>query len=85
MCIGGLCDTTCVSKLWFALNDVLSIDEITFDVHISVANGGSFDGTVKGTILGADVNVVVNINVYDIVSTAKTLAEEVIDGLSAFF
>ena len=69
----------------FTLKDLFSIKEMIFNVALGVANGGSFDVDVKGRILGKDVDVSVNINIQDINSVAKLLAEEVIDGLSSFF
>ena len=68
----------------FALNDLFNIKEITFDVQLSVANGGSFSGRVSARILGNNVNVALRINVRDVTSMAKQLAEEAIDGLSSF-
>ena len=69
----------------FALNDLFNIKEMTFDVQLSVANGGSFSGRVKARILGNNVNVALRINVRDVTSMARQLAEEAIDGLSSFF
>ena len=68
----------------FALNDLFNIKEVSFDVQLSVANGGSFSGRVKARILGNNVNVALRINVRDVTSMAKQLAEEAIDGLSSF-
>ena len=69
----------------FALKDLFNIKEMTFDVSLSAANGGSFSVGVKARILGNDVNVNAQINVRDITSVAKQLAEEAIGGLSSFF
>ena len=68
----------------FALNDLFNIEEVSFDVQLSVANSGSFSGRVKGRILGNNVDVALRINVRDVSSMAKQLAEEAIDGLSSF-
>ena len=69
----------------FALKDLFNIKEMTFDVSLRVANGGSFSVGVKVRIFGNDVNVNAQINVRDITSVAKQLADEAIDGLSSFF
>ena len=69
----------------FALKDLFNIKEMMFDVNLSVANGGSFEVGVKARILGNDVDVNARINIRDITSVAKQLAEEAIDGLSSFF
>ena len=68
----------------FALNDLFNIKEITFDVSLSVASGGSFSGRVSARILGRDVNAAVSVNVHDIASMAKQLADKAISGLSSF-
>ena len=68
----------------FALNDLFNIKSITFDVTLSAASGGSFSGSVSARILGKNVNVSLNIDVRNIVSMAKQLADRAIGGLSKF-
>ena len=69
----------------FALNDLFNIKEITFDVKLSVANGGSFACRVSARILGKNVNVSLQFNVRNISLIAKQLADKAIGGLSSFF
>ena len=68
----------------FVLNDLFNIKEITFNVTLSVASGGSFSGRVLARILGNDVDISLNIDVHDVVSMAKQLADQAISGLSKF-
>ena len=66
-------------------NDLFSIKKITFDVTLSDAYRASFSGMVSARIFGQNVLVALNINLRDIASMARQLAEEAIDGLSSFF
>ena len=68
----------------FALNDLFNIKSITFDVTLSAASGGSFSASVSARILGNNVNVSLKIDVHNIVSMAKQLADKAIGGLSKF-
>ena len=68
----------------FALKDLFNIREITFDVSLSVASGGSFSGRVSARIFGKNVDASLSIDVRDIVSMAKQLADKAIGGLSKF-
>ena len=69
----------------FALGGLINIREITFDVTLSAANGGSFSCSVKATITGKSVDVSLTINVYNIVSIARQLAKHAVSGISSFF
>ena len=68
------------------LNGLISIREISFDVSLDVASGGSFSGSVRAVFGGAaEVTISFNINVYDITSMVKQLVDEIGDGLSSLF
>ncbi len=70
----------------FGINGLISIREISFDVNLSVANGGSFSGSVRANFLGqTEVTVRLNINVRDITSMAKQLANRIGDDFSSLF
>lgn len=70
----------------FGINGLVSIHEITFNAELSVANGGSFSGSVKARFLGhAQVTVRININLRDITAMAKQLADEIGAGFSSLF
>ena len=68
----------------FALKDLFNIREITFDVSLSAASGGSFSGRVSARIFGKNVDASLSIDVRDVVSMAKQLADKAIGGLSKF-
>lgn len=64
---------------------VIDIREITFDASLSVANTGKFQCSVRATFAGlAEVTVGVAINLRDLTSIAKELANKVLPGLSDF-
>ena len=75
---------TALTRFAANANDLFSIRTITFDVTLSAASGGSFSGRVSARIFGRNVNVALNINLRNIASMARQLAEEAIDGLSSF-
>ena len=80
----GLKAAEFVAKL--GLNGLISIREISFDVRLDVASGGSFSGSVRAVFAGAaEVTISFNINVYDILSMVKQLVNEIGDGLSSLF
>ena len=80
----GLKAAEFVAKL--GLNGLISIREISFDVSLDVASGGSFSGSVRAVFGGAaEVTISFNINVYDITSMVKQLVNEIGDGLSSLF
>ena len=68
----------------FALKDLFNIKSITFDVTLSAASGGSFSGRVSARILGNNVKVSLKIDVRNMASMAKQLADKAIGGLSKF-
>ena len=70
----------------FGLNGLISIREIRFDVSLDAAAGGSFSGSVRAVFLGAaETTVNVNVNLYDITSTARELANYIGNGFSSLF
>lgn len=70
----------------FGLNGLIHIREISFDVSLSEANGGSFSGSVSASFAGqAEVTVSLNINLRDITSMVKQLASHIGSGLSGLF
>ena len=80
----GLKAAEFIAKL--GLNGLISIREISFDVHLSAAAGGSFSGSVTAVFGGAaEVTISFNINLYDITSMVKQLVDQIGDGLSSLF
>ncbi len=68
------------------LNGLISIREITFDVSLSAANGGTFSGSVRASFVGqAEVSASATINLRDIAAIAKDLADNIGSGLSSLF
>ena len=70
----------------FGLNGLISIREISFSASLDVAAGGSFSGSVRAVFAGAaEVTVSFNINLYDITSMARQLADHIGSGFSSLF
>lgn len=68
------------------LNGLISIRQISFDVSLDAAAGGSFSGSIKAVFAGsAEVTVSLKINLYDIISMVKQLVDHIGDGLSDLF
>ena len=68
------------------VNGLVSIQEVFFDVNLSVANGGSFAGSVRANFLGqAEIRVSLTINLRDITAMAKQLADHIGKGFSSLF
>lgn len=80
----GLQAAEFIAKL--GINGLISIREISFDVSLGVAAGGSFSGSVTAVFGGAaEVTVSFNIDLYDISSMAKELAGHIGNQLSSLF
>ena len=70
----------------FGLNGLISIREISFSANLDVAAGGSFSGSVRAVFAGAaEATVSLNINLHDITSMAKELADHIGNGFSSLF
>ena len=70
----------------FGLNGLISIREISFNANLDVAAGGSFSGSVRAVFAGAaEVTVSININLHDITSMAKQLADRIGNSFSSLF
>ena len=68
------------------LNGLISIRQISFDISLDAAAGGSFSGSIRAVFVGsAEVTVSLNINLYDIISMVKQLVDRIGDGLSSLF
>jgi hypothetical protein len=68
------------------LNGLISIREISFDVGLGAASGGSFSGSVTAVFGGAaEVTISFNINLYDITSMVTQLVDHIGNGLSSLF
>ena len=68
------------------LNGLISIKKISFSANLDVAAGGSFSGSVRAKFAGAArITVSVNINLHDITSMAKQLADHIGNGFSSLF
>jgi hypothetical protein len=80
----GLKAAEFIAKL--GLNGLISIREISFDVNLDAAAGGSFSGSVTAVFGGAaEVTISFNINLYDITSMVTQLVDRIGDGLSSLF
>ena len=70
----------------FGLNGLISIREISFSTNLDVAAGGSFSGSVRAVFAGAaEANVSLNINLHDITSMAKQVADHIGSKFSSLF
>ena len=70
----------------FGLNGLISIREISFSANLDVAAGGSFSGSVRAVFAGAaETTVSLNINLHDITSMAKQLADHIGNAFSSLF
>ena len=70
----------------FGLNGLVSIREISFNARLDVAAGGSFSGSVRAVFAGAaETTVSLDVNLYDITSMARQLAEHIGSGFSSLF
>ena len=68
------------------LNGLISIREISFSANLDVAAGGAFSGSVRAVFAGAaETTVSLNINLHDITSMAKELADHIGNGFSSLF
>ena len=67
------------------LGGIVNLKEIGFDVSLSAAAGGSFAGSVRGCLVGNNVELNININLHDVTAIARQIADHVIDGLSSVF
>ena len=68
------------------LNGLVDIREISFDVGLDVASGGAFFASVRAVFAGAaEVTISLDINLYDITSMVKDLADRIGDGFSSLF
>lgn len=70
----------------FGVNGLISIREISFRINLDVAARGSFSGSVKAVFAGAaEKTFYLNINLRDITSMAKQLANHIGKGFSSLF
>ena len=67
------------------LEEIINLKEITFDASLGVAATGSFSGSVSTCIEGKDVNLNIHVNLYDVISIARQIADYIIPGLSELF
>lgn len=65
--------------------DIIDIKKITFDAKLSEANIGSFDVTLTGVFLGEEKTLELYIDLRNIASICKQLAEHIGEGFSKFF
>ena len=80
----GLQAANAIAK--YGLNGLISIREISFNANLDVAAGGSFSGSVRAVFAGAaETTVSININIRDIKSMAKQLADHIRNGFSSLF
>ena len=70
----------------FGLNGLISIEEISFSANLDVAAGGSLSGSVRVVFAGAAKKTVsIHINLHDITSMAKQLADHIGKDFSSLF
>ena len=68
------------------LDALINIREISFDVELAAASSGSFSASITAVFGGtAETTVSLNVNLYDIPSMARELAEHIGSGLSSLF
>ena len=67
------------------LEEIINLKEITFDASLGVAATGSFSGSVSTCIEGRNVNLNIHVNLYDVISIARQIADYIIPGLSELF
>lgn len=80
----GLQAADFISRL--GLNNLISIQEITFDADLSTAAGGSFSASVTAAFAGAaETTVSLHVNLHDTTSMAQQLADHIGNGLSSLF
>ena len=80
----GLQAADFISRL--TINGLISIREISFDVSLATAAGGSFSGSITAAFAGAaETTISLNVNLYDITSMASELANHIGNGLSSLF
>ena len=70
----------------YGLNGLVRIREISFDVSLDAAAGGAFSGSVRAEFAGsAEVTISLSIDLRDITSMARQLADHIGNGLSSLF
>ena len=70
----------------FGINGLISIREIRFRAKLAVATGGSFSGSVRAKFAGAvETTVRLRINLRNVKSMAKQLANHIGKGFSSLF
>ena len=80
----GLQAADFISRL--TINGLISIREISFDVTLATAAGGSFSGSITAAFAGAaETTISLSVNLYDITSMASQLANHIGNGLSSLF
>ena len=80
----GLQAADFISRL--TINGLISIREISFDISLATAAGGSFSGSITAAFAGAaETTISLNVNLYDITSMASQLANNIGNGLSSLF
>ena len=68
------------------INGLISVREISFNANLDVATGGAFSGSVRAVFAGAaETTVSLNINLRDITSMAKQLADRIGNEFSSLF
>ena len=80
----GLQAANFISRL--TINSLISIREISFNVPLATAAGGSFSGSITASFAGATERTIsLNINLRNITSMARELASHIGNGLSSLF
>ena len=80
----GLKASNIIAKV--GLNGLISIREIRFRASLAVAAGGSFTGSVRARFAGtAEMTVRLSINLHNVKSMAKQLANHIRKGFSSLF
>ena len=80
----GLEAANLISRL--GVNGLINIRQISFDVELATAAGGSFSGSATAVFAGAaETTVSLNVNLFDILSMARQLANHIGNGLSSLF
>ena len=80
----GLQAADLISRL--TINSLIRIREISFNVSLATAAGGSFSGSITASFGGATERTIsLNINLHNITSMARELASHIGNGLPSLF
>lgn len=74
-----------IKELGEDIKRIIDIKEITFDMKLSEADAGSFDVTITGVFADVEKTLELDIDLRNIASVCKQLAEHIGEGFGKFF